>query len=442
MAMTFGDALLPGALLPSTGSIAAFQHLLDNLQLSLAEGGADRSVVEAYERYGRAMDDVSTDPSAYDRVMGAADALTAAMLNALENPRLDELVDDAVREFLREVAEGFRSLGDDDLDVDVDSAVALAAGMATIGWLRSLRSRSGDNVANGRARPDHAAQTTWRSGEHSMEDTVHADEGATIDQPAEQPVDRAEDDADQDEIVWQEFSVGEDGKVNRHLGQPVEPRRDWSGMRGPASGDEVGTRRGETGSERAGPAREGGPGAARPEAPDSPVEAVDRAYRAFVDGLRAAGLPGSGGEADRMAPSSAWNPQELERSTADLTGAYLRWAQGIGTVPELYLSYARFVGLATELIERQLRLVQEYEHLLGATLRQRGPASRRDAAQLYERFVAEVRNAWSDVDPTTLPPEQLAAMTARISEAAEIHRRSTETGPTGSFGTSSFLRRS
>jgi hypothetical protein len=70
-----------------------------------------------------------------------------------------------------------------------------------------------------------------------------------------------------------------------------------------------------------------------------------------------------------------------------------------------------------------LALVHSYEQLLRRAA-QTKPAGdiKRVADTQYRRFLAAVRTAWSQVDPSSLRPEQLSAMTASTARAASLYQ--------------------
>ena len=121
---------------------------------------------------------------------------------------------------------------------------------------------------------------------------------------------------------------------------------------------------------------------------------------------------------------------DLEQRTADLAGAYLRLASGTGSIPDLYHHYARFLATSTELIEQQLLVVRNYERLIATALRERRPGGLRgDAEQHYRRFLATVRDAWSELDPDELTPERLAALSELTARAATLHAEAKRVAP-------------
>jgi hypothetical protein len=64
-----------------------------------------------------------------------------------------------------------------------------------------------------------------------------------------------------------------------------------------------------------------------------------------------------------------------------------------------------------------------YEQLLAAAAAGRRPVDARRAAEAHcQSFLASVRDVWSNVDTAALPPDKLAAMSASIAQAAEVHR--------------------
>jgi hypothetical protein len=139
--------------------------------------------------------------------------------------------------------------------------------------------------------------------------------------------------------------------------------------------------------------------------------------------------PPADGPASPTAPAPAPAPEgplDLEQRTEELTGAYLRWAQGLGSLPELSVAYARFLGSANALMQQQVTLVQGYERLMTLAMLGRSPVQMRQAVDgHYRTFLAAVQEAWTGVDPADLPAEQLSAMTARTAQAAALHETAT-----------------
>ncbi len=182
---------------------------------------------------------------------------------------------------------------------------------------------------------------------------------------------------DDDGIVWQEFGVGEDGEIVQRTAAPSSP-----------------------------PPRAKAPPPPPPS--DDPVEQVRRALSDYEAGLKAIGIPDG--------------PSDSPGQAADLTGAYLRLLQGTGTVPDVYASYARLVEIATELVERQVRLARGYEQLLQAALSGHRPDElQRTADERYRRLMETIRDAWARLDPATASSEQLAELAAATSRAAKLH---------------------
>jgi hypothetical protein len=251
------------------------------------------------------------------------------------------------------------------------------------------------NDTNGN--PSDLSATGWAGT-----DTGHHANGGEAAATAAPPV-------DDDEIVWQEFSMGEDGQITERsvpssANHAADRASNPSGPP-PPSADPFAARA----------ATAGGASATR-----DPVADVERALRAYRDALASLGLPHDAGpDSSRASPHGP----SFEQSSADLTSTYLRLMQGAGTLPELYASYARFVAASTLLVERQLGLVRMYEQLLAAAAAGRRPVDARRAAEAeYQSFLSSVRDVWSNLDTAAIPPDTLAAMSASMAQAAEAHR--------------------
>src|SRR5262249_39121851 len=166
---------------------------------------------------------------------------------------------------------------------------------------------------------------------------------------------------DDDGIVWQELAVGDDGRIVQRSATPGRGAHERS------SNSPSAERPPDASSTSSGGSRS-----------TDPVGRGDPAFKAYVEGLRAAGPPVAPGDpAPALENGSASSRSDLERRSADLTAAYLRLAQGVGSVPDLFLSYARFLGSASELVDRELALLGAYERLVAASQKGGRPAPQR-----------------------------------------------------------------
>jgi hypothetical protein len=363
--------------------------------------------------------------------------LTEVLNRALENSEVRGLVQEAAAEYLRLLREAWPRLTSE--NPDSEAFAAMATGMTTLAYLYGLGNDgfvdylgATSPFAPATAGSPWSRQTnaawTDAQGDDSLGETS-ADTGRAEDADESSA-------PDDDGIVWQEFSVGEDGQIVQRAA-PSPMNGDRSGGSRP-DGPSVGTPRdgGRDGppasaktadSARQVRASETRAGGGAP--PADPVQIVERAYAAYVDGLRLAGarLPKDSGRltsaprADEVSAGSAQS--ELDQRAAELVGAYLRLAHGIGYAPDAYLSYCRLLATVTELVERQLALVRDYEQLLEKTAQAKQAGNVKQAVDThYRRFLTAVRTAWSQIDPSSLPPEQLSAMTASTARAASLYQ--------------------
>jgi hypothetical protein len=393
---------------PAKSFVAAYERLLDDLERALWYDDAG-NVVDAYQEYTDAYAEALSDPLVYQRVAGALERLTDALRRALERLDAREQVDGAVARYLEDVGSAWPSLLQ---SRELDSLVAVATGMATLAWLNGLGS-SGlvspfgatelfPTLSAAHTRPSPPSSDGWN---RDVGDAAWAGgDGA----PAEPAALSVEDD---DGIVWQELSVGDDGQIVQHAASPTAPGRPR-----------------DTAPRERKTRADAHPGGA---STSDPVALVERAYAEYIEALSAAGAPVSLPDPRVPAPGPPASDAraDLGQRSADLTAAYLRLAQGVGSVPDLYLSYARFLGSATELVEHELALVRSYERLMTAAAQGTRPAQLRRAVDAhYHRFIASVREAWEQVEPERLSPDRLSALTATTARAAAIHDAATALG--------------
>lgn len=413
--MNLGDHSDSGVTSSAGHFAAAYQRLLAELESALwyDDGGrVDSAYQELTDAYAQAL----ADPQVSERVSAALQRLTDALGQTLDREAARSAVEQAAAQYLREVGEAWPHLRAS--EADAEALVAVATGMTTLAWLFGLGAAAlvapfastdlfATNGGGGR-------WTTAVGG--APAGAWGAPQGDESDVEPAIPVQAQE--GDDDGIVWQEFAVGDDGEIVERPAASeggAGPAQPPSGSSGPARGDP-----GAQAAGRAAPAAD-------------PVEMVERAYGAYVEGLKASGAPvapPAAGDA-RAAPSGAAapapeGPLDLEQRTGELTSAYLRWAQGVGSLPELSSAYARFLGSANALMQQQVTLVQGYERLMTLAMLGRSPVQMRQAVDgHYRRFLAAVREAWAGVDPADLPAERLSAMTARTAQAAALHETAT-----------------
>src|SRR3712207_2624839 len=189
---------------------AAYQRLVEDLEraLWLDESGA---VSDAYQAYPGACDQALADPQVAQRVSVALQDLTTALGRALERPEARALVEQAAEGYLRDLGAAWNDLHA--REDAVDGLLAVATGMTTLAWLFGLGSsalvapfRSASGLGSPGSSP--AASTNRHAGTLAPAPTPAAEA------PAE----------DDDGILWQEFDVGDDGKIVQHA-RPAEPRQ-------------------------------------------------------------------------------------------------------------------------------------------------------------------------------------------------------------------------
>jgi hypothetical protein len=383
-----GDHPDIGVASPAGDLASAYQRLLADLETALWYD--DDQVAEAYREYTDAHAQALSDPLVSERVSRALDRLTAALALSLERGEARAAVERASADYLRDVGDAWPRLRAS--ESEVESLTAVATGMTTLAWLFGLG-------ASGLITPFGSADLFPTAAVTGSWSTPAGDAGGSgWGTPSGSGA--APDDGG---IVWQEFAVGDDGEI-------VE-RAAPAGGRGTEAP-------GPTGGDTAGPA------AADPGHDGDPVDAVERAYAAYLAGLRSSGAVVTT-HPDPAVPSPP-APAEVERGMSDLAASYLRWTQGVGSLPDLYGAYARFLGGATALIGRQLDLIQGYERLMALAAQGRSPDQvRRTADAHYRRFLAALREGWAGIDPSDLPPDRLSALVAMTTQAAALHEEAT-----------------
>jgi hypothetical protein len=342
----------------------AYERLVEELENALWQDGAG-NVSAAYEEYTNAYAEALADPMIYQRVVTALQQLTDALTQALARPGARTAADEAVAHYLRDIGTAWPELRGD--SGALDSIAAVASGMVTIAWLQGLG-------ASGLMGP-FGATTLFQTTPSAAADATNG--------PAWGEPDPFTPSVDDDGIVWQELSVGDDGQI---VQRPVNPASAGGTPPPPPTPE------------------------AHPGPQGDPVRLVRDAYDAYRRTANGAAAPAAG------------KRSELEQRSTELTAAYLRLAQGVGSVPELFLTYARFLGSASELVEQELELVRTYERLVTPTLqRSRAAQHQAPADEEYGRFVAAVRDAWAQTDPASLTPEQLSELAELTAKAAAMN---------------------
>jgi hypothetical protein len=298
-----------------------------------------------------------------------------------------ELLDDATADYFADFADACDRL-EGGLP-DLESLVSVAAATTLLSWLQT------------------AAQAGGRDAASVSNDPFRLEE-----QPMTSETEPHFSTADDDGIVWQEFSVGDDGRIVQTTStsppdaNDVSPNGDSGTIdEAPAPSDASRRRRSER-SRRGAPSR------------DDPVAQVQAALRTY-----AGGLASSGYTVDPWALAPAGDSVtslDLERHSADVTASYLRAANGVGSLTELYASYARLLASISQLVEQHLAHARRIEQLAATG---RGiPGRGASADHLYRQFVAATRDAWTSVDPAALSAEDLATINGAIAEAAALHQ--------------------
>jgi hypothetical protein len=271
---------------------------------------------------------------------------------------------------------------------ELESLVSVAAATTLLSWLRSAARVGRGDAANAPTDPFHLDLQ-----EQPMSSGIERDVAA-----------------DDDGIVWQEFSVGDDGQIVQTTAEATSNGGSGNGdVR--STGDRVER---EVVAERRRSAR---PRRAAPASGD-PVSHVQAALRTYVSGLTSSGFT-----VDPWALAPAGHVPtafDLERQSADVTASYLRAANGIGSLTDVYGSYARLLGSIAQLVEQHLAHVRRIEQL--ASTARSAPARGGSADHLYRQFVAATRDAWTRVEPEDLSPEDLATINEVIAEAAALHQ--------------------
>src|SRR6266567_2362117 len=413
---------------------AAYQALLDQLERVLPPQDFT-DATEAYEEYVDAYAQAVSDPLISQRVTSASQRLADVLNRVLDDSQVRGMVQEATAEYLRLIGEAWPALTAE----DPEAFAAVATGMTTLAYLYGAGSNGfADHLGITSPFAPATLEGSW---------SRHASSAWTADTGNDSPwgtaagTDRAEDAnensaLDDDGIVWQEFSVGEDGQIVQRAA-PSRASGDRPGGSRPVRSPAAAPRhRGEDGppatagkadSARRARARETrvGDGAT----PADPVQIVEHAYATYVEGLRLAGacLPEQSEgltppqRADGTLPGAS--QPELDQRAAELIRAYLRLAHDIGYGPDPYLSYVRLLATVTELAERQLALVHSYERLLERAAQAKPAGNVKQVADTqYRRFLTAVRTAWSQVDPSSLRPEQLSAITASTARAASLYQ--------------------
>jgi hypothetical protein len=402
----------------STNSfVTAYGRLLDSIEQALSVAGVETELAIAQEEYAAVISDVTSMSGVQQRLDEASRRVSDVVARATEISSAHATLAEATRLYLQEIGHALPTLYA--TTPDLEALAAIASGMTTLAWLHGLRNGGGLDGVGSNGFFGSPSPGAWPAGNGDttgtatpttvwpVHDASRAGDGyGSISSAPSSPGDN--------DIVWQEFSVAEDGQITQRS-VPASSYAD-----GPAHGP---------------PGRDAEPGDAtspfvpRRDAPSGhraggdPVEQVERALSTYQQQLRELGWAGP---LERDPSANAVGQGSLDSSTAELTGAYLRLAQGVGTLPELYASYARYVATSIQLVERQLALTRSYEQLISAALAGRRPGDvRRTADHQYHSFLSSVREAWTRVDPTTLSPEQLAAMASSMALAADIHRAAT-----------------
>jgi hypothetical protein len=384
---------------------AAYQGLLDQLERVLPPQDFT-DATEAYEECVDAYAQAVADPLISQRVTSASQRLADVLNRVLDDSQVRGKVHEATTEYLRLIGEAWPRLTTGDPDSETFAAVA--TGMTTLAYLYGMASPGFADLGvtspfapvtlAGSGSPQ--ASSTWTVDDQMMQGA--APSRASGDSPGGSGPGRSP--------AAAPHQGGEDG-------QSASARKDDSARR-------VLARETQARETRAGE----GP------TPADPVQIVERAYATYVQGLRLAGASvpkQSDGltppqRADGGAPGVSQS--ELDQRATELISAYLRLAHSIGYVPDPYLSYFRLLAAATELAERQLALVHSYERLLERAVQATPAGNTKKAINAqYRRFLTAVRTAWSQVDPSSLRPEQLFAMNDSIARAASLYQAAINT---------------
>jgi hypothetical protein len=402
---------------------AAYQALLDQLERVLPPQNLT-DATEAYEECVNAYAQAVADPLIRQRVTSASQRLADVLNRVLDDSQVRGMVHEATTEYLRQIGEAWPRLTTEDPDSQTFAAVA--TGMTTLAYLYGMASLGfADQLG---VTSPFAPATLAGSWSRQASSAWTADVGDDPPWGTPAGTDRAE----EGQIVKRAApsQASGDGPGGSRPGHSPAAAPRHGGEDGPSasarkadSARRVRARETQARETRAGE----GP------TPADPVQIVEHAYAAYVEELQRAEasvpkrsdgltLPqrGDGG------PRGVSQP-ELDQRTAELISAYLRLAHGIGYAPNAYLSYFRLRTAATELAERQLTLFHSYERLLERAVQATPTGKTKKAVDAqYQRFLTAVRTAWSQVDPSSLRPEQLSAITASTARAASLYLRAFE----------------
>lgn len=380
-----------------------FESAYERFIAALESAWPDESqtVANAYQAYTSACEQALSDPLVQDQVSAALNELTDALSYARGRPEARALVDEAARSYLNEVGAAWSELRPD--EQGVEALLALATGMTTLAWLFGLGS-SPQVTPFGLGGGLSAGGSSFGA----LGDTSEHDD----------PPDPAFAPEASDDIVWQEFDVGENGEIIQRAAKDSVAAAPPPAADGNADGARAQTR---PSPPRARNGAAGSAGTTSRNATDAdPLARARRAYSDYVDGvdaLNALGIPN---------PHVATDAADVNQRTNELLGSYLRLLYGSGSWPDLYGGYARLLESTTELLQRQTSLAQSYEHALQVALR-RHEQMRSAADRGYQRLVGALRDAWSEVDPATLSPRQLAELAELTQQAATFREATTPT---------------
>jgi hypothetical protein len=388
-----------GTLLDTTGTLRdAYEALLAKIEAALGYDDL-AELTTAYQDYTDTYVGVLSGTVSAD-VLGATSRRFLDVIGRLvDRGDAVERLDDATADYFADFAEACDRL---DGDVpDLESLVSAAAATTLLSWLQV------------------AAQAGARTESTASADPFHfqAEEQTMTSSGTERDLS-----ADDDGIVWQEFAVGDDGQiVQTSSASPATAQpRSANGDLGAAQPESEPESVSEPVSERAEPRRRRRSERQRHDAPTGrdPVAHVQAALRDYV-----AGLASSGFTVDpwALAPSERVpTTLDLERQSAEVTASYLRAANGVGSLTELYATYARLLASVSQLVEQHLAHVRRIEQL--ASTARNIPRRGVSADQLYRQFVAATRDAWTLVEPDDLSADDLATINETVAEAAALHQ--------------------
>jgi hypothetical protein len=399
----------------STNSfITAYGRLLDSVERAMSEAGVDGELAAAHQEYAEVVGDVASMSGVQQRLDVASQRLTDVVSRARAVVSARDTLTEASRVYVQEVGDALPTLYA--ATPEPEALAAIASGMMTLVWLHGAGIVGAGGLPGANSFLGTSAFGAWPAGNGdaaAAAPTTTWAAGGSFEEDDFGSMRSTASPAGDTEIVWQEFSIAEDGQI-RQRAVPSSSHEEQASSEPPrirpaesSDGETPFARRlGKQSDRRFG---------------DDPVGDVERALSTYQNHLRQLGW------VDPVASAVGQvAPTILDATTADLTSAYLRLAQGVGTVPELYASYARFVTSSIQLVERQLALTRTYEQLISAALAGQRPADiRRTADHHYHSFLSEVREAWSRVDIATLTPDQLAAMASSLARAADAQRAAT-----------------